>query len=415
MVGNSVRVILTVGAASIGAFFLSSNAAAATATPGGAPCPARSEAVISNIGGVFLNGGSLVDSYQSSAGPYGGSNVGSAGNVQAATSITKNGGVVRGTLTPNSPPHLAVVPVPVGAINLPLGSPTPGSLAINDAAHSLTLAPGNYVAANVNVNAPGAINVSPAGQVNVWVTGSLNLGGTENGNGFPANLQFLVTGTSSVNLNNAGRLFGIIYAPNAPVMINSSVFGSVVGSSVILNSGAAVHYDQSSACSSSNARLDQSFVAPSDLSDGLYGRPVLMAQSYTAGITGTLQGVAIDVTSFTTFVARVQIETVVGGVPSGVVLGQARASTSGNLSINTVIPFTNPIPQVAGQQYAIVVDYPDAPAFSNGQPSAGSWNGSDGNVYPRGTLLASFDNGTVWQSYASEGFDVHFQTFVVPN
>lgn len=168
-------------------------------------------------------------------------------------------------------------------------------------------------------------------------------------------------------------------------------------------------------CASRQARLDQSFTSPSDLSDGLFGPPALMAQSYTAGISGTLQGVAIDVTSFTQFVARIQIETVVGGVPSGIVLGQARASRSGNLDINTIIPLPGTVPQVAGQQYAIIVDYPEAPPFVDNAPVAGEWNGSTGNVYPAGTLLSSFDNGATWISFESQGFDVHFQTFVIPN
>jgi hypothetical protein len=48
-------------------------------------------------------------------------------------------------------------------------------------------------------------------------------------------------------------------------------------------------------------------------------------------------------------------------------------------------------------------------------PQRGSWNGSTGNLYPAGTLLSTFDNGATWTSFASDGFDVHFQTFVIPN
>jgi len=381
------------------------------------PCAARAATVVANTSNVIIGAGTLVDSYQSSLGAYGGSNVGSAAVVQAATTISNNGGVVRGTLRPNTPAGLAVVPVPSGARNLPLGSSTPGSLNISTAAQSITLAPGNYVAANINVNAPGAIRIAPAGEVRIWVTGSLNLGGNLNANGIPKNLTILVNSSGFVNINRGGAFFGLLYAPTSVVNANSPVFGNVIGRSVTLNSGAAVHFDQSSTCAPSpTAQLDQSFTTPSDLSAGLYGLPVSEAQSYTAGISGTLQGVAIDVTAVDpTLVARIRIETVSGGIPTNVVLGQARASGGGNLSVNTVIPFSTPIPQVAGQQYAILVDYPEAPPFQDGIIETADWNGATGNAYPAGTLLSTFDGGATWQSFASEGFDVHFRTFVIPN
>jgi hypothetical protein len=378
------------------------------------PCPAWSDTVVGNTGNVSIGASTLIDSYQSSLGAYGGTNVGSAAVVQAATTISNNGGVIHGTQKQHAPAGFAVVPVPSGAKNLPLGSSKPGTLSIGSAAQSITLAPGNYVAANVNVNAPGAISVSPAGEVRIWVTGSLNLGGNLNLNGVPKNLAFLVTSSGFVNINS-GALYGLVYAPTSGLFVNGSVFGTVIGSSVTLNSGGAVHFDQSSTCGSKQAQLDQSFITGNDLSDGLYGHPVLMAQSYTAGITGTLQGVAIDVSAIDpTLVARIQIEAIAGGVPSNIVLGQARAPHPGDLSINTVIPFSTSIPQVAGLKYAILVDYPEAPPFFNGIENTASWNGSDGNLYPAGTLLSTFDNGTTWTSFESQGFDVHFQTFVIP-
>ena len=389
---------------------------AAAADP--VPCAAWADTVVANTGNVTVGAGTLVDSYQSSRGAYGGTNVGSAAVVQAGTTITNNGGVIRGTQRQHTPAGFAIVPVPAGAKNLPLGAPSPGSLNINSAAQSITLAPGNYVAANVTVSAPGAINISPAGEVRIWVTGTLNLGGNLNLRGIPRNLAFVVNSAGFVNINGGGAVYGMVYAPTSALSVNSPVFGTVIGRSVTLNGGAAVHFDQSSACAATTTpQLDQSFTTGDDLSDGLYGRPALMAQSYTAGISGTLQGVAIDVTAIdVTLVARIQIETIgAGGVPSNVVLGQARAPRGGDLALTTVIPFSTAIPQVAGQRYAILVDYPEAPPFVDGIQNAASWNGSDGNLYPAGTLASTFDNGATWQSFESEGFDVHFRTFVIPN
>ena len=391
--------------------------AAASAAPADpVPCAAWADAVVADTSSVIVGGGVLVDSYQSSLGGYGGSNVGSAAVVQAGTTISNNGGVIHGTQKPHAPAGLAVVPVAAGARNLPLGARTPGAVNINTAAQSITLAPGNYVASSINVSAPGAINVSPAGEVRIWVTGTLALGGNLNARGVPKNLAFLVTSSGFVNINGGGALFGMVYAPASVLTVSSPVFGTVVGSSVTLNSGSAVHFDQSSVCATNTAQLDQSFITGNDLSAGLYGRPVFEAQSYTAGISGTLQGVAIDVSAIdVTQVARIQIEAIANGVPSNVVLGSARAASGGDLAITTVIPFSTAIPQVAGQQYAILVDYPDAPMFVNGIENTASWNGSDGNLYPAGTAFSTFDGGTTWQSFASDGIDFHFQTFVIPN
>jgi alpha-tubulin suppressor-like RCC1 family protein len=237
----------------IGLAFTGAGALAAPPPEEGVPCLARDTAVIANTGHVFVNRGTLVDSFQSTAGAYGGTNVGDEGNVRAGSTIVDNGGVVAGAQTPNSPAGLAAVPVPAAAINLPLDSPTPGNVNLNSAADTLTLSPGNYVAANVNITSGGVLNAAFAGPVYIWVTGTLNLGGTENLGGFPANLQFLVVGTGPVNVNSGGQLFGQIYAPNATLTLGSTVFGSVTGSQVTLNSGADVHFDQSSACASGKA------------------------------------------------------------------------------------------------------------------------------------------------------------------
>lgn len=225
------------------------SAQARVSAPDPLPCDARANAVVANTGSVTLNAQTLIDSYDSSVGAYGGSNVGSNAVVRANTQITNNGAVVHGQLVSNAPTGLAVVPVPAGATKLPLGSSSPGSLNINTASDSITLAPGNYVAANITVNAPGAIRISPAGQVRIWVTGNLNLGGSENPSGSPRNLAFLVTSSGYVNVNSGGALFGTIYAPTSGVNVNSAVFGSVIGGSIsLLNSGAAVHYDSAGAC-----------------------------------------------------------------------------------------------------------------------------------------------------------------------
>jgi hypothetical protein len=221
---------------------------AALVLPDRIPCSAWASGLVANTSSMTLHAQSTVDSYNSTLGPYGGSNVGAGVLVQAGTTITNTGATVRGVLRPNTPGGFSVIPVPAGATKLPLGSATPGSLNINTVATSITLAPGDYVAANISVNSPGAIKISPAGQVRIWVTGSLNLGGAENLNGIPRNLAFLVTSSGFVNVNSGGALYGMIYAPTSTINVNSAVFGAVIGNQVTLNSGGAVHFDLGAAC-----------------------------------------------------------------------------------------------------------------------------------------------------------------------
>jgi hypothetical protein len=212
------------------------------------PCLARADAVIADTGRVFADEHSLVDSYQSSLGEYGGANIGSNGNVQAAGAIVVEGGTIRGSKLENSPAGLLDLLVPTNARPLPLGAHSPGRLNIHDHHDSITLRPGNYVAKDVDLDFPGAIDVFPSGLVSIFVTGHLSLGGHVNSHGSPKNLQFIVLGDHEVHLQHHGKLVGLLYAPKSEVELHSEIFGSVVGRSVKLDEHAAVHYDQSSVC-----------------------------------------------------------------------------------------------------------------------------------------------------------------------
>lgn len=211
-------------------------------------CVAKTRAITATSGQVIVQGSGLVDAYDSTVGSYGGSNILAEGAVQAATGIVVNGGTINGQKIPNTPSLLEPATVPAGVISLPLGATAPGNLNINGLADSVTLTPGNYVVQDLNVNFSGRINIAPEGEVNIYVLGSLNLGGIENPGGSPENLTLFVQSSGYVNVNSNGQLFGSIYAPDAIVQINSQVFGSVVGSNVTVNSGGAVHRDQTLGC-----------------------------------------------------------------------------------------------------------------------------------------------------------------------
>ncbi len=187
------------------------------------PCAAKAKAVIANTGSSMHNAGSTVQ-----------------GDVQAATQIIKNGNpTITGTQTPNTPAHLAVVPVPAEVVNL-------GNFVVSG---TVTLAAGNYVASSFNANSGATLKVT-GGVAQVWVTGSTSLTGSLNAGGDPTNLEILVTGTQGVNLNSNTSFTGFIYAPTAPVLVNATavVNGSIVGSNTTLNSGGKVVFVPAAVC-----------------------------------------------------------------------------------------------------------------------------------------------------------------------
>lgn len=268
---------------------IDSTAQAVSTAVSPASCAAPGNAINAGTGDVILGAGTIVDSYSSILGLYGGSNVDYNGTVQAAQAIVYNGGVLNGAGVPWWPPSLSAMPVPTGATNLPLGAARPGNIVLNSG--KLTLAPGNYVARSLSINGTGTLAMSPTGPVKIWVTGNLNLGGTENRNGIPANLTFIVTSSNPVNVNRGGSLYGAIFAPASQVNVNSPVYGSITGSSVTLNSGAAVHFDQNSSCvggacqvtgtASSAYRNIDSVVAPFLLSQGIANAQFALSENGT--------------------------------------------------------------------------------------------------------------------------------------
>jgi hypothetical protein len=160
--------------------------------------------------------------------------------------------------------------------------------------------------------------------------------------------------------------------------------------------------------------LDQSFTAPVNLGSSFNDCCRFVGQTYTAGVTGNLTSVAVDVFSSSTFALHVAIRDTTAGVPNDTILGQVKLGTSAS-PLSNLISFPASIPQVAGHKYAIVADYPDAPPPSPAN-FQGTWSGATGNGYPSGGSMASADNGGhTWFSDEARGFDLRFQTFVAPN
>jgi hypothetical protein len=158
----------------------------------------------------------------------------------------------------------------------------------------------------------------------------------------------------------------------------------------------------------STITIDQSFTTGNNLIAVINDCCAFIGQTYSAGLTGTLAGVAVDVVeSEDHFPLDVQIRSVVNGLPTTSILGEATATSFG---LNNLITFTQSIPQIANVQYAIVVHFLGAPPPGPGH-AVGSWAGATGNLYTGGEHFISFDNGISWFPEGAD-FDTHFVTEV---
>jgi hypothetical protein len=161
--------------------------------------------------------------------------------------------------------------------------------------------------------------------------------------------------------------------------------------------------------------IDQALTGPYEVNASIHEFFRYVAQTFTAGITGTLVGVNVEIVhnpfSGPPTPLHVAIRTVgTDGVPTGTVLGEATVD-AGGASLSDFIAFSQVIGVTAGVQYAIVVDYPQAPP-PDGLNPVGEWHGAGSDQYPRGHEFFSFD-GVVWR-LDIPSIDLFFRTYVVP-
>jgi hypothetical protein len=167
--------------------------------------------------------------------------------------------------------------------------------------------------------------------------------------------------------------------------------------------------------------LDQSFTPQINLGSNINEGAAFVAQTYTAGINGILSGIRLNILSkailnpqtvFAIYPLRVAIRQVRGGFPSATTLGETIVF-DGSAPPDRLITFPTPILQEAGTQYAIVVNYVNAPPAGAGH-WLGNWYGSTGDQYPDGELFYG-PEGETWYASSVKDHDVQFQTYVVPN
>jgi hypothetical protein len=162
--------------------------------------------------------------------------------------------------------------------------------------------------------------------------------------------------------------------------------------------------------SSAEPIVDQSFAPPPlDLGASINDAFRFAAQTFTAAVDGSLTAVSVEILGDSPLPFHIGLRAVDNGLPGSIDLAEGNPATA-NSTLADPIALSTPVRQHAGQQFAIVVDYPAPPPGSS--PGHGTWAGATGDLYADGSSAFSAD-GSSWQ--AGTGADVFFETFVVPS
>jgi len=218
---------------------------------------------------------STFDSYDSSLGAYGGSNISGDGAIAANTTGSENieldDSTVRGSvLVAETGDPSSVIEQEDSTItgttgNLPagwtLGAPTPmvdlatppTEVDLSDITSTTTLSAGTYHTTSIGISGSKGKLVT-TGAVKIYVDGAVSVTGigTTVVDSKPGNLQIYVTGTSAVMIRGNGSFYGGIYAPNSAVTLQTSAsgkggsfFGAIVANTFSSYGGGApaIHFD----------------------------------------------------------------------------------------------------------------------------------------------------------------------------
>jgi hypothetical protein len=161
--------------------------------------------------------------------------------------------------------------------------------------------------------------------------------------------------------------------------------------------------------------IDQSFQSTDNSNNLINEGARFAAQTFTAGRTGLLTGVSVDVFDCcnSRFALSLAIRTVgPDDVPTDLVLGETRTQSCCP-PLSQIVTLPNPVRVVAGTRYAIVASYPDAP-FAGSGSAQGAWLGSNTDAYPGGRALAYYSIPPVGPGWIESGgsHDLNFRTYV---
>lgn len=158
-------------------------------------------------------------------------------------------------------------------------------------------------------------------------------------------------------------------------------------------------------------QIDQSFISGGGSMSGIFnGCCSWIAQTFTAGMTGNLTGVNLNIRlNQSTYPMQVEIRTMTAGLPSSTVLGSTVVPAGQGAPLSFLISFPQAIAVLGGTEYAIVVHFQGT---SWGSYIGGSWSGGTGNPYLLGDSYGSPDN-SYWTTLGP-GNDFNFQTHMNP-
>jgi len=184
-----------------------------------------------------------------------GTNGSVSGNATAATTVSVQG-TVSGTTTQMQPAPPIVAPaIPACGPPYSSGSGMSGSYSYNSATGdlkstgtgTLALANGTYCFHNLTLNGGATLQVN--GAVVIKVTGVVDAGGGGfyNSTNIPANLQLLssYTGSNGVTVKGGSGAYMTVYAPTTDVILmgTSDLYGALIGKTLSVGGTASIHYD----------------------------------------------------------------------------------------------------------------------------------------------------------------------------
>lgn len=147
------------------------------------------------------------------------------------------------------------------------------------------------------------------------------------------------------------------------------------------------------------------------ISASLPSRPGWLAQTFTAGLSGTLAGVNISIPTSRDYSLKVAILSTNDGEPTSTILGETTIAGLGGATqirmapISELITFPQAIDIVAGVKYAIGVTFVT-------DKGSGAWWGAQENGYSGGEQYRSSNGTTGTFVPVASGYDLHFQTYV---
>jgi len=241
----------------------------------------------------FSGNFTAVDSYDSSKGAYGGTNVSSDGDIGINSIATEaldigNGDVYGDAYIGPSGNVSTVIKTQAGAVLTGIKGVLPEAVNLPpvtipafsgaEVKSSVTLSPGNFgelelsgtntVTLDAGASNPGKFyftsiklsgssQITTTGNVEIYVLGNLDASGNGivNSTGDTSRLTIYVQkndtdgdgiANNTIKLSGNGGFYGGIYAPDVPVTVtgNGDIFGSIVGSSIDLTGQGKVHYDK---------------------------------------------------------------------------------------------------------------------------------------------------------------------------